>query len=358
MVGSAGSIYAQTNPSISVTPNVSVNVDINALRAQPAPAEHHYHLYRAQTDAGLSIPAKQLSDSPPGTLDQAVSPANKSQLSPRSDVPIVGQDPPPFYPPDVAYFGGAVVQQAASFNIYVNCSSSGGACWGNPAAFLGDLFSSTFIHVLDQYTFAGTSNNRYVEAGTSVTETGSLPHVLSADMDIPNLVSAAVAALGITNPAYTAFFHLFLPSGQDVCFSNGQCYSPDSPANFFFCAYHDSFTKSGSGPGTGHILYTVEPYQNVNGCLATQDGPSPTPNGILADSTDSTLSHETFELISDPDPPTGWVVPSDVVLGGNEMGDNCVFRKRPFEIGPWYLGAFFQVQLEYSDTYHDCATKP
>jgi hypothetical protein len=341
-----------------ISKSVSVPVDANTLRAHPAPPDHRYHIFPAQTEAGLSMTSKQLGNHPLGMLDQAVpSPKGIGPSAQPGALPIIGQDPPPFAPPDLAYFGGAVVQRAVSFDIYLNCSTTDGTCWGNPSTFLSDLFSSTFIHVLDQYTFAGTSNNRYVQSGTFVTETGSVPHVLSAETDIPNLVSAAVNALGLTNPAYIAFFHLFLPSGQDVCFSNGACYSPDAPANFVFCAYHSSVTISGSGAGTGHIVYSVEPFQNVNGCLATQSGPSPTPNGILSDSTASTLSHETFELISDPDG-NAWLVPFDVVLGGSEIGDDCVFRKRPFVISPWFINAPWQVQLEYSNAIHACATKP
>src|ERR1700739_3376680 len=59
--------------------------------------------------------------------------------------------------------------------------------------------------------------------------------------------------------------------------------------------------------------------QNVTGCSMLQ----PSPNGALIDSTSSVLGHETFETITDPDPPTGWIAVNSNGVFGEEIGDLC-----------------------------------
>jgi len=70
----------------------------------------------------------------------------------------------------------------------------------------------------------------------------------------------------------------------------------------------------------GHVLYSVEPFQNVEGC-SSRPG---TPDGQLADSTNNVLSHETFETIPDPDG-TAWLNILDNGVFGQEIGDECSF---------------------------------
>jgi hypothetical protein len=71
----------------------------------------------------------------------------------------------------------------------------------------------------------------------------------------------------------------------------------NSQQTFAFCAYHSSVQFK----DIGHVLYGVEPFQDVPGC-SVRPG---TPNGQLVDSTNNSLSHELFETISDPDG-TAW----------------------------------------------------
>jgi hypothetical protein len=107
-------------------------------------------------------------------------------------------------------------------------------------------------------------------------------------------------------------YHVFLPKGTDVCLY-GACYSPDNQNTFFFCAYQGVQNF----PDVGFVLYTVEPYQNVQYCQEAL----PSPNGQLADSTYTALLHEVFETITDPG-----VFPFAYVnaLTGLEIGDLCV----------------------------------
>ena len=79
-----------------------------------------------------------------------------------------------FYPGDLSYQGGKVLQTAESNNLYVNCSAS---CWGNPAPFLNRL-GRNFIRVTDQHV-SDTASNRY-----TVGPAGSLSYSTVAPLGI------------------------------------------------------------------------------------------------------------------------------------------------------------------------------
>jgi hypothetical protein len=132
-----------------------------------------------------------------------------------------------------------------------------------------------------------------------------------------------------------------------------ECYSPDNPATFVFCAYHGSVTFS----DIGHVLFSIEPFQNVTGCQAG----APNPNGMLADSTNSVLSHELIETITDPDG-NAWIANNSLVASGSEIGDLCergVPSGKPFFDDPILLlnGRKYQLQLEYSNRFHACSPR-
>jgi hypothetical protein len=249
---------------------------------------------------------------------------------------------PGFYPSDITNPGNSpVVTAAESHPLYVNCLPG---CWGHPAAFLRRLSRSGFIHFLDQYV-GSTANRRY-----KLGQGGQLSYpVLSAlgDNDVLDIVHAGATVLG--NKPYKDVFHVFLPKGTDVCFTGtSDCYSPDNPATFVFCAYHGSADFS----DVGHVLFTVEPYQNVAGCSVAQ----PSPNGPLIDSTASTLSHELIETITDPDG-TAWFARNSLAVYGEEVADLCV---TPFgQYGKVLVGGkHYAIQPEYSNKLHGCVVKP
>lgn len=245
---------------------------------------------------------------------------------------------PGFYPADLSNpSGGRVLTSVKSHNIYVNCAAS---CWGTPSTFLAHLASSNFIHVTDEYVRA-SANNRYT-VGTAISLKESLPTKL-AQSNILALVHAAARTHG---SGYDHVYHVFLPKGVDVCLSATQCYSPNDSSTFAFCAYHGSADFL----GIGHVLYTVEPYQNVQGCSVAQ----PSPNGALVDSTANALSHELIETITDPDG-DAWGAQNSLIDFGAEIGDLC---ETPFgDYAPFTLfGKSYAIQPEYSNKYHACAT--
>jgi hypothetical protein len=254
-------------------------------------------------------------------------------------IPSIPQ--PGYYPADVAFNGGPTVQSAESHGIYINCAPG---CWGTPSNFLSDLGKSQMIHITDAYVNA-YGYNRYT-VGTGVLGTGSLPHVLY-DSDMENFAYAVAALLKVSG--YNHIFHIYLPPQQDVCFDpvSGICYSPDNPATFFFCAYHSSIDTP-----VGHLLYTVEPYENVPGCQVQ----SPSPNGPLVDSTADILSHETFETITDPDG-NAWLNTVSLELFGSEIADEC--QNFNFGYGSVRLnGNQYEIQPEYSNFLHGCGFTP
>ena len=224
-------------------------------------------------------------------------------------------------PNDLSFYGGPTVGSTQSINIYVNCGNS---CWGSssPAVFERNLGASTMIHLIDQYT-GSTASGRYTFGG-SLTENYDTSTTLQ-DQDIYNLVHTAAASYGT---GYGKIYHVFLQQGVSQCSqSAGGCYAQQ------YCAYHGNVDFS----HIGHALYSVEPYQGINGCQASS----------LTNSTASTLSHETFETITDPD------VPQNVAWYNNtlgEIGDICASNRGYVTLN----GTQYYIQTEYSNRSHAC----
>lgn len=256
------------------------------------------------------------------------------------------------YPADLTYLGGQVVEYAQSHAVYLlpngNCPVA--QCWGDPEGFLKDLSNSDFIHLVDQYV--GLFASRRYTVGTSAKLGYTPPANPLTDDDMLAVVHAVASATG--NTGYGHIFHIFLAPGQDECFDStfSVCYSPDNYNSFYFCAYHGSVDFS----DIGHVLYSVEPFQDVPGCQVRPG----TPNGQLVDSTNDTLSHETIETITDPDGDAWWNYTDNVLLG-EEIADECAFvvftphnaYGDPFvyKIG----NKLYATQPEYSNALHGCS---
>lgn len=259
------------------------------------------------------------------------------------------------FPGDLSFLGGPVVDFTQSHAIFLlpNGSCPIAACWGDPEGFLRDLGRSDFIHIEDQYVGLFASDRYTVGFDANVTYTP--PPVPLIDAQIRGVALLIASLTGDTGLGHV--YQFFLPPGQDVCFDSTftNCYSPDRPASFAFCAYHSSIEL----PDGTQVLYTVLPFANVAGC-SVRPG---TPNGQLVDSTDNFVSHETFETISDPDG-SAWFNFSNLELFGSEIGDECEFvtfvgpNFTPFFDPPVFhiAGHKFAVQSEYSNDVHGCAT--
>jgi hypothetical protein len=262
--------------------------------------------------------------------------SNVSPNAPRVKMSKVLAAGASFYPGDLANEqNGPVVVSATSHNVYINCEAS---CWGNPEQFLRDLASSSFVHLLDQYV--GTTAEARYTVGKSVPVTQTIYDNSLDSNEILALVDSASKTYG---SGYHVIYHVFLPKGVNTCISGSdQCYSPDNKSTFVFCAYH----MSGDLPGDRHVLYTVEPYQYVDDCSAAGSaGGSP-----LENSTDSSLSHELFETVTDPDI-NAWIAVAQAV-SGQEIGDLCEGKNYPVQLGT----RLYSMQLEYSDDVHGCSS--
>jgi len=259
------------------------------------------------------------------------------------------------YPGDLFYLGGPVVDSAQSHAIYMlpNGTCPISTCWGNPEGFLRALGQSEFVHVVDQYV--GLFGSQRYGVGTHASLKFTPRTTPFTDADMQAVVHAVAKALGKTG--YGHIYHVFLPQGTDECFDStfSECYSPDNFNTFYYCAYHSSvdFTD------IGHVLYSVEPYQNAVGCNVRPG----TPNGPLVDSTNNVLSHETFETITDPDGNAWWNL-LDNGLYGEEIGDECAFlaivgNSLLFDPSLFRAeGKVFAAQPEYDNSAHACSTGP
>ena len=194
---------------------------------------------------------------------------------------------------------------------------------------LRDLNKSSLIRVANQYLGADAKGQFGV---TSLTTTATFANNSATLNDIFDILFSASTAIGASG--YDHIFHVFLPQGTDMCMTPASCYSPDNPNTFVFCAFHGSVDF---GPNQ-HVLFTVEPYQFVNGCVLP-------PQTRVIDGTASTLAHEFFETITDPDL-DAWFN----VLTRQEVADLCA----AFQVRDRLAGTNYVVQEMYSNDIHLC----
>lgn len=255
------------------------------------------------------------------------------------------------YPGDLQYHGGAVLESTKSHAIYLrpngNCPIA--TCWGDPEKFLRDLSKSDLIHTVDEYVGL-TSDHRYTVGEHAFIKFKPSKTPLT-DNDMLAVVHVVAAKSGQTG--YGHIYHVFLPPGTDECFDSSftECYSPDNNDTFFYCAYHGSADFK----DIGHVIYSVEPSQNIPGCQDTQTQNGPLPNSSLIDSTNDTLSHELIEAITDPDLDAWWNE-LNLVEFGQEIADECIFLDGPAEFQ--VEGRKYAAQLEYSNAAHACVAAP
>ena len=263
---------------------------------------------------------------------------------------------PHFYPGELSSGGGPTLATTRQHAIYVNAIGSIASNWGNPEGFLRDLNESSFIEITDQYV--GTRADDRYPVGSHARVKYGTPGTTLFESDIAAIVHAVAEEHGAGGDN---IYHVFLPEGTDTCFDitpqnpTPVCYSPDNLATMAFCGYHDAVQFN----DIGIVLFTVEPWQG-SVCAIT----APYPNGLLIDSTNNVLSHETFETITDPLPGLGFTNQTGGELTGAEIGDECVLFNLSNSPGAYAPPTFsingkkYAVQPEYSNKYEACVTVP
>lgn len=340
------------------------------FRTEPAPAQGRSHATRLLSAAALLALAACSSETPtsnntpvypaPQAISLAANSLEAANLStdqvmrtwattdkrtpsrPSLSDPIVNS------PLDLTYVGGPVLRRATNWNVYVNCDTTAAACWGSnnlsPANFLRDLNRSSMIRVANQY-IGVDAQGRFPTSELNLTGATFAPNsggVPTATLNnIFQVLFSAAVATGATG--YENLYHVFLPQGTDMCISAGNCYSPDNFNTFFFCAFHGSVTFRTTAGDLLHVVYSVEPYQDVPGCQPVTG----TPHGTI-DATASTLSHEFFEAVTDPDL-DAWFN----FLTGEEIADLCQAFNSDERMG----GHNYVLQTEYSNRIHACTNR-
>lgn len=240
------------------------------------------------------------------------------------------------FPVDVQFHGGHVLPTATMHEVFINTTSS---TVGTPQTFQANFSNSTFMHVLDQYA-GSTANNRYPVSSTLFSASLSTFSNVISQNQLFTVLHAAGVASHLTG--YTHMYNIFLAPGLDTCFDlTTECYSPDNPSSFVFCAYHGSITFS----DIGHVIFSIMPYQHTPGCGDDFSGVTP-PNAVPIDDTATTLSHEESEAISDPDPGSGYFNNNF----GFEIGDTCNSYRATETLN---LHKYL-IQPEYSNATHGC----
>lgn len=244
------------------------------------------------------------------------------------------------YPADLVRKHGPIMKKAAAFNIYVNCKKGAESCWGDLESFQKNLTGSRFASLLTQYT--GSPASGYTFGGAFSIKYHTYTNLLYAN-DLLAILHAAIVKNGGA-AGYAAMYHIFLPEGTDTCFDRSRdCYSPDRPRSFDFCAYHESVAFDDVPK---NVIVSIEPYQDISFCASRASSGA----SALTNSTASTLAHETFESITDPGPAFAWFN----FTFFEEVADLCETFQWKISVG----GTGYSLQPMYSNKYHACADKP
>ena len=254
---------------------------------------------------------------------------------------------------DVQYFGGALLQNAKVYNAYVDSIPS---TFGNFAQFETNLSRSSMIHITDEYVHT-TANNRYPWGGDVRVDYPAIATL--GDNDLLLIIHAV--AKGVAGGGYHNLYNIFLPPGINYCDPTGACNASPTVPTVAFCAFHGSVTFN----DVGNVVFAFDPYPFAQFCNVDHFAAhpnAPTPNGLQQDIVYNVASHEEFESITDPNPPSGWVNPFPFY--SFEIGDLCAYIPGPFvngvavPVNSILNGKAYRLQFEYSNKQIGCANTP
>lgn len=192
------------------------------------------------------------------------------------------------------------------------------------AQYLTDAGGSAFYGLLTQYWDRAGPARNVARLGDTYVDTQPYPHAGTrasplTSQDISSEIERVVESRKWPVTPDTGFA-LFTAYGVETCATyQGQrsCSFPQH-ADTGFCAFHSSTTYARPGAATSSLLYMLIADVPLCAYLPTY-GESPAPYGApVADAAINSLSHEQFEMVSDPTG-TGWYDSGD----DSEIGDKC-----------------------------------
>jgi hypothetical protein len=178
-----------------------------------------------------------------------------------------------------------------------------------------DIENSVHVPIQYQSTFGGSyvAKDPLPANGCNDANSGLHDPYCLTDQQLENEIQAVLTAKG-WHGGLDHVFALMTPNGVGSCTDGvtNQC------STNAYCAYHSDFTDSNSED----VIYLNEPYEGpYPGCSGPSQG---FPNGIDADTTVNTISHEHNEAITDPLPPPDGN-PAWISADLSENGDLCAF---------------------------------
>lgn len=262
---------------------------------------------------------------------------------------------------NLQYAGGPVMHRTTTYLIFWD---PGSATIAAPvktleAQFLSDL-GGPYYNILNQY-YEGSGTTKaaidpLTDYGGSWEDTATAyPHagttadpVMNADVqqEIQNAINSNP---GWTAPGPNTLYEVVTGPGVELCSGTSttdQC-TFGGVQHHQLCAYHGSFTVNGVP-----VIYANDANDAGRPC---SDAGSSTPNDSAADADVSTMSHETFEAITDPQVNVNgaWYTPTSVpTYGGQEIGDLCAYDYGPQDANHANLtmnGHSYLVQREWSN---------
>lgn len=266
--------------------------------------------------------------------------------------------------PPVAYHHGPVMHTFTAYLIFWLPSPYTFDATGSPSTFesimaryFQDIGGTSFYSIVTQYwDYQGPIQNSVKLGGTYV-DTRSYGHAANrtdplTDADLQAEIERAMQVNHWSTDAGHAFF-IFTGYGAEICSDayKGDCTFPSSVEGF--CGYHDHTRNTMTG--TADLIYAVIP--DVAPCVSYPSnsiflGPN---HDLVADEVIMTVSHEHFEMATDPIW-GGWYAG---FASSGEIGDECEAFIEPIRPDGSNVtlnnGHRYLVQAEWSNSANGCA---
>ncbi len=269
----------------------------------------------------------------------------------------------------LTYHGGPVMHAFTAYVIFwapsgVSLEPGGGSnarFQSLVRQYLADVGGTRFYGLLTQYWDQSGPVRNVATLGGAYFDQQPYPHAGTradplSDDDITAEISRVRGLKGWSVTPNTGFILLTGYNVQECAkFSNGQACSFPTSANNGFCAYH-SFTPYYSAESSqNYAPYLYAANNNECSYLPTFDtGPAPY-GDQAADAVINSLSHEQFEMVTDPET-RGWY---DGDPSGGEIGDKCETNFGATDANGATVtlshGHGYVLQSEYSDRASGCA---